>query len=180
MNRLFFLAILAAPLMAGAHSEHEEHAEEMHAQHPPHEHGAARLDLALDGEALHLALDLPGMDALGFEHPPRTPQQNAALAQAKARLADTAALFIPTPAAACRAEPGRVEAHGFDAEAQGEHADFAARYVFHCAQAAALRDVQVELFRHFPSLETVDVQAATANGQSAATLTRQQSGFDLP
>ena len=70
--------------------------------HGPHEHGVARLNVALEGQRLSIELDSPLANLLSFEHAPRTdPQQNEVRAMA-ARLRRAETLFVPSGAASCR------------------------------------------------------------------------------
>jgi len=46
-----------------------------------HEHGSARLDVAVDGDRLHIALQSPLDNLVGFEHAPRNERQRTALAK---------------------------------------------------------------------------------------------------
>ena len=63
-----------------------------------HEHGAAVLDIAIDGTDMAIDLDGPADNLIGFEHKPSTPEQAAALAAALATLRDGDALFLTPPA----------------------------------------------------------------------------------
>jgi hypothetical protein len=49
-----------------------------------------------------MALRAPGAEIIGFARPPATAEQRAAVAAAKAALADPLALFVPPRAARCR------------------------------------------------------------------------------
>jgi len=73
----------------------------------PHEHGVARLDMAVDGQELLIDLEMPLDSVVGYERAPRTDAERAAAQAMLARLRDGAALFKPDAAADCR--PGRVE-----------------------------------------------------------------------
>ena len=98
-----------------------------------HEHGVTHLDLVLDGGALAVRLQAAGHHIVGFEHSAETDEQRAALAAAKAALADGAALIVPAAAAQCRLRKAEVTApgttgaahdHGHDHD-HGHHGDHA-------------------------------------------------------
>ena len=74
---------------------------ETHRGHGAHVHGLGKLDLAQEGPELHLRLESPAANLVGFEHAPRDAAERATLEQAVAALKDGAALFAPTPAARC-------------------------------------------------------------------------------
>ncbi|MEE4331286.1 MAG: DUF2796 domain-containing protein [Wenzhouxiangella sp.] len=70
-------------------------------QHAAHVHGEATGTLAVDGGLVELELTLPGFNLVGFEHAPRTPEQQAALDGAVAFLSDRAWLK-PRSGSDCR------------------------------------------------------------------------------
>jgi hypothetical protein len=87
-------------------------AAEIARQHAAHVHGEAELKLALDGTSLELELELPGMDAVGFEHPPRDEVQKAAIAAAIATLEAARWLRLPE-AAGCNLTRASFHTHGY-------------------------------------------------------------------
>lgn len=141
---------------------------------PAHEHGAATLDLAVDGKTLSIALESPLDNLVGFEHAPKSEKQKAALARMEKELRAGDRLFKPNAEAACALVEAAVEspfaAPAGKAAADG-HADVEARWTFTCAKPEALRAVEVQLFDAFPGLKRLKAQTATARGQSGATLT---------
>lgn len=144
-----------------------------------HVHGQVRLDVAVDGPTLTLQMEAPLDSVLGFEHRARTPAERQAVAQMKAGLADTAALFKPDAAAQCTAGAADVQSALFEpapeAAARGEtHMDLDASYTFTCQHPELLKTVQLGLFERFRRIQRLDVQVATAQGQRKLTLTRAQ------
>lgn len=170
MKACMLLLVLALPLAARAA--------------PAHEHGAATLDVAVEGGVLTLALESPLDNLAGFEHAPKNDKQRAALARMETTLRGGEALFRPTPEAACRATAATVEspfpsgasapgAKATAADTDG-HAEASARWTFTCARPEGLRGVEVQLFTAFPGLRRLKVQAVTPRGQTAATLSAKQ------
>jgi hypothetical protein len=139
-----------------------------------HEHGVAKLSVAVDGNTLTIALDAPLDGFLGFERAPRTDAERKAAADLLVRLRDAGALFKPDAAAGCKAGEVKVEAPVLEPgyKGKGEHADLEAQFSFQCAQPQALRTLDVALFDTFKRLQRIDVQVAGAKGQSKATLKR--------
>lgn len=158
------LALLAAALPARAGKAHE--------------HGAARLDVAVDGAQLTLALEMPLDSVVGYERAPRTEAERQAAAAALARLRGGAALFRTDAAAGCTLASAQVTAPVLEPAAGAAkppadgHADLEANYVFQCAQPARLAAVEVLLFDAFKRLERIEVQAVLAKGQRKAVLRR--------
>lgn len=149
---------------------------------PVHDHGAARLDVALDGAALTITLEMPLDSLVGFERAPRNAAERQAAATALGRLRDGAALFKPDAAAQCTLQAAEVSAPVLETAGPapaGGHADLDANYRFQCAQPARLATMDVRLFEAFRRLERLEVQAAVPAGQHKARLSRSQSTLRL-
>lgn len=80
-----------------------------HRQHGTHEHGASRLNLVQDGAEIHVELESPAANIVGFEHAPATEADREALGQAIATLRDGDRLFRFSENAACRLAAARVK-----------------------------------------------------------------------
>jgi hypothetical protein len=140
-------------------------------QHRAHEHGAASLEVTLEGKALEIALDGPADSFLGFEHAPRTDAERQTVARVEAQLKQPSQLFTPIPAAGCRAETPRVEIK-LPPPGSGEtHSEIEAVWRWQCGQPTLLSHVDVGLFKAFPRLRELRVQIVTEKGQTAAVLT---------
>lgn len=144
--------------------------------HAAHVHGEGRLDVAIDREQLSLALELPLDAAVGFERAPKNAKEQAALAAAQQALDNAAALFVMPPAANCVLQSRDVAVPFSDGKppADGGHADIDARYVFRCANPAALRSIETSIFKSFTRLYRLEVQRAGPTGQGAARLSPKQ------
>jgi hypothetical protein len=161
-----------------------------------HVHGVGKLNVAIEDEEVEMELIMPGADIVGFEHAPETMENKAAVADAVAALQDGALLFSFSPEAGCRLGAVEVEsaqldhghtedeerAHGAEKadreqveggeEHQGvEHAQFHARYHFHCERPDRLQHVDVRLLQRFPAVQELEVQTTSSRGQSATELT---------
>lgn len=150
------------------------------AQHAPHEHGVATLQVALDGAHLHIELDSPLDNLVGFEHAPRNAREREAFDAMMRRLRDLGALFeLPAAAACVAAEPELALPHGPDAgKGTGAHSDVRASYAFECSAPAQLSKLRIGLFDAFPRLKRLRVDAVTAAGQKRLML--DKSRRDLP
>lgn len=199
MRRLLFALSFALLPLAAAHAEHADHQHEHaheheHAQHDEHaslaahEHGAAQLNVALEGQRLELALESPAMNLLGFEHAAVSSSDKAAVAHAQHHLQTPLTLFGIAPAAGCAITShelhsplfeAQTEAHAEHAEhAQahdGEHSDIDANYVLTCKHPEALAAIDLsELFKRFPATDKIQVQLIGPNGQQGAELSAAQ------
>jgi hypothetical protein len=127
--------VLVAPGVSG--SEKHEHEHE-HRQYGAHVHGIAALNLALEGEEVHVEFDSPAANIVGFEHAPSSEADHAALDKAVATLKNGDQLFHFNKEAGCRMEKAMVTSalleeeydshddkhsddHDKDHEEKGEH-----------------------------------------------------------
>ena len=176
---------LSAPPLAADEQEHREH--------EAHVHGIAHLNVALEGATVHIELESPAANIVGFEHKPNNEEQKQAVEQAVTALEDGAKVFTLTPAAGCEPTATEVEwvmtdedgheehaeseeAHHSEAEETGHdgektHSEFHAAYRFTCAEPDQLSGLEVKLFELFPATEEIDAQIIGRQGQTAAELT---------
>jgi hypothetical protein len=135
-----------------------------------HQHGAARLQVSLEGRALQIAFEGPADNILGFERAPTTEAQRTTVARADEQLKQPAQLFTPTPAAECQPRPARVDMKLPPPGSRETHSEIEAEWRWDCAQPAALAHVDVGLFKAFPRLKQLRAQIVTARGQTTAVL----------
>ncbi|MDR2092167.1 MAG: DUF2796 domain-containing protein [Azoarcus sp.] len=161
--------------------------------HDPHEHGVARLDVALEGQRLSLELDSPLANFLSFEHAPRTDAQRNEVRAMAAKLRGAEALFVPPKAALCRLAsvelasdnlpkdllaPAGAPATGQLPEDNDSHGDIEAEYVFLCDKPEAVTQIEIRLFKAFPALREIAAQIAVPGKQRAAELTPESSALE--
>ena len=151
-----------------------------------HEHGALKLDVAIEGNKLTIAMEAPLDNLLGFERAPRTDAERKAAAEVLARLRSPIqgkALFSADAAAQCTLSKADVQAPVLEPGAKpapkDEHADLDASYEFSCAQPAELRSLDVGLFDAYKRIQRIDVQVAGAKSQSKVTLKRPARSVKL-
>lgn len=178
--------VFAVPLLAApwpfAHAQGQTH------QHA-HQHGSARLDIAVDARRITLHFDSPLDNLIGFERAPRTEAERRRVLDAAAALRSPR-LFTIDPAAQCRLVQVELEseamglgdhdhhddAHGKDEESG--HAGLEGEFVFDCVDAAKARYVETGLF-DFARLHKLQVQVATPAGQSRRDLGRPANRIAL-
>lgn len=152
------------------------------AEQRPHVHGQAGLNLVLEGKQLSLELELPAIDVLGFEHPPRDFAERKSLDQAVERLMNVEQILVINPEAGCRVQNAKLDSSLLRKVEDGkvdEHADFEANYSFECSQMDALKSLEVRLFQYFPTLLGLDVQMAVGGSQQGLTLTPEANKLDF-
>ena len=170
------------------HSEHD-HAKDEQRQHGAHVHGIGTLNIVLEGTEVHVELDSPAANIVGFEHQPRSAEDRAALERAVTTLRDGDRLFLFSRDAGCRQEKATVESdmlkaadkehhhHDHDHGAKNKehddqgHADIRVEYQFECSRPDRVEQLVVELFEAFPGTERLDVQYVIGSRQGAAELT---------
>jgi len=144
-------------------------------QHSAHVHGEASGTLSLDNGDLRLELELPGYNLVGFEHPPRNPDQVEALQRATDLLGSGQWLQVD-PAADCRLREQDTHVNGFDeltrdehdsdkhdhsAVAGSEHASFQVVIAWNCQRPDRLNWLDLKLFADFPNQTSLTVDVLT-------------------
>ena len=181
-------AVLSCAALAKNHDGAPRHAD-------AHVHGVGQLNLAIEGKQVHLELDIPGFDILGFESV-NSAAQREALSKAMEALKQPD-LWGFTEAADCQLQTVSVttdshdhhhecshsdkhdhgdghDHHGEQATHKSTHMDFAATYVYQCAQPRQLKNISTRLFERFQHSASLQVQSLTDAGQMAGSMTRNQ------
>lgn len=140
-----------------------------------HEHGAAKLNIAIEGNKVSMELDTPGDDILGFETVAKTPEQMAIVAAAEKTLSKPADLFVMTAAAGCTATDAKVEIKAGD----GGHSDIEAAYTFSCSAPDKLTDVDLKFFKAYPKARKMTVSVITPKGQLQVEATPDKPKISL-
>ena len=161
--------LIATSGFAASHGDHDhDHdAEKRHAE--SHEHGAAKLVMAVDGNQLIAEFTSPGMNIVGFEHEAKDADEIAAVKAAVEKLGMGAEL-IELKGAGCSLSDADVEAEGLLTEAheedhhdgdehegEGAHAEFEAKYTFNCVTPDQLSEVSVSFFEHWSGIDRKSV-----------------------
>ena len=156
------------------------------AQGHGHSHGRLSLDVAVDAQRVTVVLSAPLHDLLGFERAPRSVAERGRVAALADQLRAADKLFVLDPAGGCRLGEVQIESAllglgAAPAPAKGEpapeHGDLDMSAVFSCENPA--RFVDIKLFNAFSRVSAVDVQLATAKGQSRIVLRKAASRLAL-
>jgi Protein of unknown function (DUF2796) len=169
-NLLALCLMLSAPLGAMA----QGHA---------HQHGTARMDIAVEAKKITVSLETPLDNLLGFERAPRTEGERRRADEAVTRLRAGDEMFRFDPAGGCKM--ARVELTsavlklGNAAAAPKDgHAELEGEWEFDCADAARARHVDLGLFG-FSQLKRLQVQLALPKAQIKRDLKRPDSRLVL-
>lgn len=169
--------------------------------HEAHEHGVAKINIAVDGAQVDIGMESPLANLLPFEHSPATLEQRKQVREMARRMRQADTLFQLSPRAECRLEKVALASEKFDAAlldpnaplepaqagdnskepsgtgqktGEAEHGDLDADFSFTCAKPEHLNSVDIGLFAVWPNLQKINVQAVTPQGQHAAGLTPQE------
>jgi hypothetical protein len=149
-------------------------------QHGAHVHGVTTMEIAQDGRQLSVTVEMPGMNAMGFEHPPHTVAEQAQLDAALNLLHKPSDWFSPNAEARCRLTNVEVTPNGFGGSAsdagakpsenetanQHDHTDVDSAYQFECDAPLNLRSVDLRLIERFPGTHEVRVNIVSLSGQA--------------
>ncbi len=185
MRRLLLaLPFALLPLAATAADHDHDHAE--HGSLDAHEHGAARLNVVLEGQALELELESPAMNLVGFEHAAKSDTDKAGVAAVRNQLQDPQALF-GLGAGDCSVREAELESPLFEDDEHeheeehhahdkdSEHSEIHAHYQLDCKKPGELQQLNLgELFKRFPATLKIQVQLIGPNGQQGLELTPAQ------
>lgn len=162
---LILLALAAIPpAQAGEH--HHGHA------HGAHQHGVAKLEVAVDGNSLAIHLESPLANLVGFEHVPAKDREKRLAWNLLEALRQGDGFFLPTVAAGCKLAEARVVAPVLEGQAgEGQHADLDADWRYTCSQPARLTGMKVGLFAKYPGIKRLEAVVVTGQGQKAFRLT---------
>lgn len=156
---------------------------EEHEEHGAHEHGVAKLSIAIGTEGLEITLDSPAVNMVGFEHIPTTDDDKKKMKDTVDKLEAGDDLFALDAAAECELKDTEVLSalHGDDMEKSvlpdaDEHNDVSVTWSYACAKPAALKTVDVKLFSAFPEgFQRINVEWLTDKGASMTVLDKDGS-----
>ena len=155
-----------------------------------HVHGESVLRIAVEGNVIVMDFDTPGLDVLGFEHPPGTPEERSAVERVTAILRDPLSLFDFGAAAGCAvvtadvdflveeesgaptAEPPSSAVADVATEQITNHTGFEGLYTLTCGNPGAIRELRLGFLQMFPNAKAVEVQLVTDKGQTAFDVER--------
>lgn len=180
---------------------HTAYAKDEHRQHDAHEHGVAKLSLVQEGSSIQILFETPAANIVEFEHEPKNAKEKQKVENAVKLLKQGSKLFSFSTAAQCVLKDADVEGelaedlhhdehekhhdehakdhddHEKHHDEHGEeaHSEFEATYKFQCEQVAALTELSINIFKHFPNTEEIDSQIVTEKKQFAVELTAKNA-----
>ena len=163
-------------------------------QKDSHEHGAANLMLAIEGDKLQIGIEVPSESLIGFEHFPKSRSDRENFSEAIKILFNPSKIFSTPSDAEClltglnvsqslfsgeeKDEHGHEEKdehgheehdeHGHDDSEKGEiHSEFRSNYSWNCLHTDEIASIGNKLFSFFPHIEEIRVNWITNSGQGS-------------
>lgn len=161
------LCMLASGLPAAALAQQHDHSHDVNDSFGVHQHGKATLTLVLEGNEMQLAFESAAYSIVGFEHKPRTTEQQQEVSAAIA-VFNEAKWFNFNADANCEVAMADASTDLSEPHASAGHADFYANYQLLCQRPARLSELTLEIFKLLPALEQVTVQWIINGRQGAA------------
>ena len=171
------------------HHGHDHGSESKQVKHSAHEHGVAKMNIAVIGKEIQIELDSPAYNIVGFEHQPKNSKQHKAVKKAEKSLAKPKKL-IKVENNTCTVENAKIESpfadhddhahhdHGKHDEKHAEHAkegeethsEYALEYHLVC-DSAEIKQVDFSgLFKKFANFSEIRVQWLSNEKQGDAEL----------
>jgi hypothetical protein len=108
MKKMFAVFMLIAVSVFGANISQTLYAQ------GAHEHGIAKLNVAVDGQSLTIELESPLANMVSFEHEPTTEEQKKEVSDMAGKLRRADEIFVPSQAAECRLTQVKLESDALD------------------------------------------------------------------
>ena len=159
-------------------------------QKDPHEHGAAKLMMAMEGKKLQVEFEVPSESLIGFEHLPKSQSNRKNFNEAIKNLSDPSKLFSMPNKAECllvgtnvsqslfsteedhgHDESKKEEEHGHEESEKSEiHSEFKSNYYWNCQHLDEIDSIGTELMSFFPRIEEIRVNWISNYGQGSLEL----------
>ncbi|MDX1553826.1 MAG: DUF2796 domain-containing protein [Marinobacter sp.] len=153
-----------------------------------HEHGHARLQIALENNSIDLIFTSPAYNLAGFEHEARTDEEQNRLAEIKEWLETTP--LVNTATASCRVSGAAVELRGEDREdghghthhddhEKATHREYDVSQQLTCEDLGGSLELTSALTGEFGNLEELAVEWVSESAQGSARLTSSSRAFTI-
>ena len=156
--------LLAASSNSTSAQTAKPHSKALHA----HEHGGAKLNIAIDGKDATIELETPADGIVGFEHAAVTAadkkQQSTALDTLKNRIAE---MVIFDRSIACTFTARKV---AVEKDADEDHSDVKAEFGVTCGKPPAGTTLRFGFSKIFPRIVDVEVQLLNDSQQTGAKI----------
>lgn len=165
MNRSFqlFLTVLSLPACLWAHEAHE--------------HGVARLQIAVDGKQINFIFESPGDSIYGFEHEAKSPAEKKAQKEAIDYLKEKFADVVEIDSALkCQLTNKKV---AIEKEEGEDHSEVHGEWIAKCEKSPTQSALQINFSKRFKKLSLLKVDLISDQKQSHQDLKKAQGKVQL-
>jgi hypothetical protein len=152
-----------------------------HRSHGAHEHGAGKLNVAIEKNMVEIEIDAPANNFVGFEYAPKSASEKKIAAEAYQTLKDPKNVVSLPPGANCTLHEMKVSEgtvfgelvkleNSNDKKEEAGHSDIGITYTLECAQPNQLKGAKVVLMGHFKNIKKLIVQSIIDGSQRSSTL----------
>jgi hypothetical protein len=178
MRILTIAAMTLGALLAADKHDHKKSEKHSHGKsQKAHDHGAAELNIAIEGTKAEIELHAPAMGIVGFEYVPSTAADKKKQADALAALKNNISkVVIFDPALGCKITAKSVDIN----QEEPDHAEVDGDFQVVCAKPLAGSKVSFGMTKTYPAYATLRVQAVGASGQAGAEIKSDKGTLTLP
>jgi hypothetical protein len=169
---------LLAQHSTASHSGAHQHAKR---EHKAHDHGSAKLDVAIEGQTVTADFEAAADPIIGFEYAPKTAADKAKVAAALSKLKTSAMQIVSLPAsAACKVVSSDAH-HEVESSAVGQetHSEVHAEFKFQCAKSLKGAKLSSAASKLYPEIEEVQVQLVSGSQQAGATIKKGAGSLQI-
>lgn len=170
------IGLLSFALIVGA-DDKKGHKHSHSKTQKAHDHGAAEINLAVEGKKVDIEFHAPAQAIVGFEYVPTSAADKKKQADAIAGLkANIAKMIVFDPKLGCTIVAKSVEVEN----PEPDHAEVDGDFEATCAQPPAGSKVTFGVTKAYPGLTTVKVQAVGKSGSTGAEIKSDKGTVTLP
>ena len=146
-----------------------------------HEHGAAKLNVVVEGKKITMEFESTSDSIYGFEHEAKSAKDKAAIESAVKKLKENlSATFVLDKKLDCKFEATKIEPWVKEAgHGSGEHSEFHAEIVSNCSSILTGTTMKVGLSKLFPKIHEVRVQVLNGEKQSGMEIENDKGEISL-
>ncbi len=143
-----------------------------------HSHGAAEVNISIEGTTVEVEIRAPNLDILGFENTPSGELEHNTVKQLKAQLEKDFEPILFPKESQCKLMGSKVE-FDFPDDKGHDHSDFEMELNYTCLELKKVKTVETVLFKRFPTLRSAKVQIINGDKQSSDKINPKKVNFKL-
>lgn len=155
--------------------------------HGAHEHGTAKVDMAIDANVVNMRLEVPAISIYGFEHTAKIEQEKKEVAENVNKLRENIYSMVVFPANLnCKVTNSKIDSFVKEVEDEpeemllgAEHGNVVASFTFTCSRTPAANLVKFSFQNIFSAIHKIVVQALGDKVQKGATLENGKGELQL-